>query len=115
VAQEWQVRFDGGHQQRYLADRRAVLRYVLAIAPQAASSRFEVYAEAEPLRLADGSSGGRRFALAEVINLARPGEAARLRGELAVLTRGSDPPEPPAMPSARADKPTVATGPDDPA
>jgi hypothetical protein len=58
VARECQVRFDGGHQQRYLADRRAVLRYVLAIAPQAASSRFEVYAEAEPLRLADGSPGG---------------------------------------------------------
>ena len=92
---EWQVRFDGGHQQRYLADRRAVLRYVLAIAPQAASSRFEVYAEAEPLRLADGSPGGRRFALAEVIDLARPGEADRLRQELADL------PEPPAAPGVR--------------
>jgi hypothetical protein len=85
VAREWQVRFDGGHQQRYLADRRAVLRYVLAIAPQAASSRFEVYAEAEPLRLADGSPGGRRFALAEVIDLGRHGEADRLRRELAEL------------------------------
>lgn len=81
----WQVRFDGGHQQRYLADRRAVLRYVLALAPQAASSRFEVYAEAEPVRLADGSPGGRQFALAEVIDLARPGETDRLREELAGL------------------------------
>ena len=81
----WQVRFDGGHQQRYLADREAVLRYVLAVAPQAASRRFEVYAEAEPVRLADGSPGGRRFTLAEVIDLARPGEAERLRDELGGL------------------------------
>jgi hypothetical protein len=82
AAREWQVRFDGGHQQRYLPDRGAVLRYVLAVAPQAASRRFEVYAEAEPVRLADGSPGGRRFALAEVIDLGRPGEADRLRAEL---------------------------------
>jgi hypothetical protein len=81
----WQVRFDGGRQQRYLADRGEVLRYVLAIAPHAASSRFEVFAEAEPVRLADGSPGGRRFTLAEVIDLARPGEADRLRRELAAL------------------------------
>jgi hypothetical protein len=84
-AGQWQVRFDGGHQQRYLADRAAVLRYVLAVAPQAASSRFEVYAEAEPLLLADGSPGGRQFALAEVIDFARPGEAGRLRAELTAL------------------------------
>jgi hypothetical protein len=81
----WQVRFDGGHQQRYLADRAAVLRYVLAIAPRAASTRFEVYAEGEPVLLADGSQGGRQFALAEVIDLASPGEADRLRAELAAL------------------------------
>jgi hypothetical protein len=82
---QWQVRFDGGHQQRYLPDRGAVLRYVLAIAPHAASTRFEVYAEAEAVLLADGSEGGRQFALAEVIDLASPGEADRLRAELAAL------------------------------
>ena len=87
---QWQVRFDGGRQQRYLADRAAVLRYVLAVAPHAASSRFEVYAETEPVRLADGSPGGRQFALAEVIDLAGPGEAGRLRAELQALA------EPPA-------------------
>jgi hypothetical protein len=86
AAREWQVRFDGGHQQRYLPDRGAVLRYVLAVAPQAASRRFEVYAEAEPVRLADGSPGGRRFALAEVIDLGQPGEADRLRAELEDLS-----------------------------
>ena len=79
---EWQVRFDGGHQQRYLPDRAAVLRYVLAIGPRAASPRFEVFAESGPVRLADGSDGGRQFGLVEVIDLDRPGEAERLREEL---------------------------------
>ena len=79
---QWQVRFDGGHQQRYLPDRAAVLRYVLAVGPHAASPRFEVYAESGPVRLADGSDGGRQFGLVEVIDLARPGEAERLREEL---------------------------------
>jgi hypothetical protein len=79
---QWQVRFDGGHQQRYLPDRAAVLRYVLAVGPHAASPRFEVYAEAGPVRLADGSDGGRQFALVEVIDLSRPDSAERLRSEL---------------------------------
>ena len=78
---QWQVRFDDGHQQRYLPDRAAVLRYVLGVAGQAASPRFEVY-ESSPVRLADGSDGGRQFALVEVIDLSRQGEAERLRQEL---------------------------------
>jgi hypothetical protein len=78
----WQVRFDGGRQQRYLPDRAAVLRYVLAVGPRAASPRFEVFADAGPVRLADGSAAGRRFGLIEVIDLSRPGEAERLREEL---------------------------------
>ena len=79
---QWQVRFDDGHQQRYLPDRTAVLRYVLAVGSHAASPRCEVFAEAEPVRLADGSDGGRQFALVEVIDLSRQGEAERLRQEL---------------------------------
>jgi hypothetical protein len=79
---EYQVRFDDGHQQRYLPDRSAVLRYVLAVGPRAASPRFEVFAEDGSVLLADGSEGGRRFTLVEVIDLSRPGEAERLRGEL---------------------------------
>ena len=78
---DWQVVFDGGHQQRYLPDRAAVLRYVLGVADQAASPRFEVYQSA-PVRLADGSDGGRRFSLAEVIDISLPGAAERLRKEL---------------------------------
>jgi len=79
---EWQVRFDSGHQQRYLPDRQAVLRYVLTVGPQAASPRFEILAEGEPVRMKDGSSVGRRFTLVEVIDLTRPGEIGRLREEL---------------------------------
>jgi hypothetical protein len=81
MQERWQVLFDDGHQQRYLPDRTAVLRYVLGVAGQAASPRFEVY-ESGPVRLADGSDGGRRYRLAEVIDLSRPGEADRLREEL---------------------------------
>jgi hypothetical protein len=80
--EEWQVRFDNGHQQRYLPDREAVLRYVLAVGPHAASPRFEVFAEDDPVRLADGTEAGRQFRLVEVIELDLPGEAERLRGEL---------------------------------
>jgi hypothetical protein len=79
---QWQVRFDDGHQQRYLPDRAAVLRYLLAVAPHAASPRFEVFAESGAVRLADGSDGGRKFTLVEVIDLSRPGEIDRLRAEL---------------------------------
>ena len=78
---EWQVVFDDGHQQRYLPDRAAVLRYVLGVAGQAASPRFEVY-ESGPVRLADGSDGGRRFWMVEVIDLSQQGETERLREEL---------------------------------
>ena len=45
----WQLCFDDGHQQRYLPDRQAVLRYVLAIGPKAASKRFEVFVESGPV------------------------------------------------------------------
>jgi hypothetical protein len=84
-APQWQIRFDDGHQQRYLPDRQSVLRYVLAIGPKAASKRFEVYTETAPVLLSDGTPGGRTFSLAEVIDLGRPHEAERLRAELAAL------------------------------
>jgi hypothetical protein len=91
MTEHWQVRFDGGHQQRYLPDRQAVLRYVLAIGPHAASTRFEVFAEAAPVRLADGSPGGRSYSLVEVIDLAVAGERERLAAELAALASSGDP------------------------
>ncbi len=80
---QWQIRFDDGHQQRYLPDRQAVLRYVLAVGLKAASPRFEVFRESDPVVLGDGSPGGRAFSLVEIIDLARPGEVDRLRSELA--------------------------------
>jgi hypothetical protein len=79
---QWQIRFDDGHQQRYLPDRQAVLRYVLAVGLRAASPRFEVFREAGPVVLGDGTPGGRAFSLVEIIDLARPGEIDRLRAEL---------------------------------
>jgi hypothetical protein len=90
-AATWQVRFDDGHQQRYLPDQAAALEYVLAVGPRAASPRFELFADDGQVMLADGSPGGRRFVLARVIDLARPGEVQRLRAELAELA-GSDRP-----------------------
>ena len=80
---QWQICFDDGHQQRYLPDRQAVLRYVLGVGLRAASPRFEVYSESAPVVLSDGTPGGRVFSLVEVIDLARPGEIERLRAELA--------------------------------
>jgi hypothetical protein len=92
MADHWQIRFDHGHQQRYLPDRQAVLRYVLAIAPRAASQRFEVFAERPPTPVASSQPAGRAFALVDVIDLSRPGEAERLRAELAALA--AEPPDP---------------------
>jgi hypothetical protein len=88
---QWQIRFDRGHQQRYLPDRESVLRYVLSIGPRAPDKRFEVFTESAPVRLADGSPGGRTFSLVEEIDLARAGEAERLQSELAALTRRKNP------------------------
>jgi hypothetical protein len=88
---QWQISFDNGHQQRYLPDRHAVLTYVLAIGPAAASQRFEVFTETAPVRLADGSPGGRAFSLVEVIDLGHAGELERLRAELAALPRAAPP------------------------
>jgi hypothetical protein len=62
-----------------------VLHYVIAIGPQAADTRFEVWAAGERVRLADGSDGGAVFRPVEVLDLAEPGTLERLRAELARL------------------------------
>lgn len=87
---EWQIRFDGGRQQRYLPDRESVLLYVLGIGARTPEPRFEVFSESEPVRLADGSSGGRRFTLAEVLDLREPGVRDRLVAELARTRHGEE-------------------------
>jgi hypothetical protein len=86
MAEHWQIRFDNGHQQRYLPDRQAVLRYVLAIGPRSASTRFEVFAETAPVRPADDRPAGRAYSLVEVIDLSVAGERDRLAAELATLS-----------------------------
>jgi len=97
---QWQISFDGGHQQRYLPDRQAVLTYVLAIGARAPSKRFEVFTETAPVQLADGSPGGRAFSLVEVIDLAQPGEPERLRAELESMPARGAPPRPPGLPTS---------------
>jgi hypothetical protein len=86
----YQLRFDGGRQQRYLPDRRSVLRYVMQIGPRAADTRFEVWTEGAPVRLSDGTPGGRTFELAEVIDVGVPGAYARLRADLDATTASPD-------------------------
>jgi len=85
MADHWQISFDHGHQQRYLPDRRAVLNYVLAIGPRAASPQFEVFVEREPAPPSGGRSAGRTYSRVDVIDLSRPGEVERLRTELAEM------------------------------
>jgi hypothetical protein len=92
MSAQWQIRFDNGHQQRYLPDRQAVLRYVLAVGLKAASPRFEVFRESDPVVLSDGSPGGRAFSLVEIIDLGRPGEIDRLRAELSTAGGPAAPP-----------------------
>ena len=66
---QWQIRIDDGHQQRYLPDRQAVLRNVLTVGRRAASPRFEVFRESDPVVLGDGSPGGRAFSPVQVDDL----------------------------------------------
>jgi hypothetical protein len=82
---ELQLRFDEGHQQRYFADRRSLLECVLRVASQSPHPRFEVWGEGEPMRLADGSSAGKRFELKEVLDLSDENGRERVVAELSAL------------------------------
>jgi hypothetical protein len=81
----FQLRFDGGHQQRYFADRREVLECILRVSTQSPDPRFEVWTQGAPVRLADGSEAGTRFVLAEVLDLSNDGERERVIEELEAL------------------------------
>jgi hypothetical protein len=85
AAGRFQLRFDGGHQQRYFAERREVLECVLRVSAQSPDPRFEVWREGAPVRLADGSEAGTRFELAEVIDLSEDGGRERIIDELEAL------------------------------
>src|SRR5262245_50020810 len=86
----WHLRFDGGRQQRYLTDRREVLRYVLDIGRQSRDPRVEAWAETEPPRRFGGTAvaAGRTFTRVEVFDLSRPEVRSRIRAELDELSEG---------------------------
>lgn len=87
----FQLRFDAGHQQRYFSDRRSLLECVLWVSRQSPDPRFEVWREGAPVRLADGSVAGRRYELAEVLDLSDEGQRERLAAEVQALqARGGD-------------------------
>jgi hypothetical protein len=83
--EELQLRFDGGHQQRYFSDRRAMLACVIRVSTQSPDPRFEVWGHGEPVLLADGREAGKRFELKEVLDLSDEGVRARVAAELAAL------------------------------
>jgi len=86
----WQLRFDGGHQQRYFETRGALAECVLRVARQSPDRRFEVWGEVETTALLDASGTGRTFELIEVLDLDDPQTAARLRSELVAGGSGHD-------------------------
>ncbi len=87
-----QLRFDAGHQQRYFTDRRSLLECVLWVSRQSPHPRFEIWREgAPPVRLADGRLAGKRYELAEVLDLGEPGQRERLAAEVQALqAKGGD-------------------------
>lgn len=84
----FQLRFDGGHQQRYFSDRRDLLACVLRVSTQSPDPRFEVWGQGEAVRLADGRRLGRQFEMKEVLDLSEDGVRERVEAELAALERG---------------------------
>jgi hypothetical protein len=81
----YQLRFDAGHQQRYFPDRRSLLECVLWVSRQSPDPRFEVWREGTPVRLADGSTAGKRYELVEVLDLSEQGRRERLAAEVQAL------------------------------
>ncbi len=87
----FQLRFDAGHQQRYFSDRRSLLECVLRVSRQTPHPRFEVWREGAPVRLADGRVAGKRYELAEVLDLSEHGQRERLVAEVQALqAKGGD-------------------------
>jgi hypothetical protein len=88
---ELQLRFDEGHQQRYFSDRRELLKCVVRVAAQSPEPRFEIWGEGEPIRMSDGSTGGKRFELLETLDLSRQEDKDRVISELNTLEHGGAP------------------------
>lgn len=83
--EQFQLRFDGGHQQRYFSDRRDLLACVLRVSTQSPDPRFEVWGQGEPVQLANGRKLGRQFEIREVLDLSEDGVRERIEAELAGL------------------------------
>ena len=91
MTESLQLRFDAGHQQRYFSDRRSLLECVLWVSSQSPHPRFEIWREGTPVRLADGRVAGKRYELAEVLDLSEPGLRERLAAEVqALAAKGGD-------------------------
>jgi len=82
TAGELQLRFDGGHQQRYFSERRGLVECILRVSAQSPDPRFEVWRQGEPVLLADGREAGKRFELDEVLDLSDENVKKRLLAEL---------------------------------
>ena len=91
AAGRFQLRFDGGHQQRYFEQRRELLECVLRVSTQSPDPRFEIWMEGAPVRLADGRAAGVSFELAEVLDLSDEGQRERVVAELESLDQGEAP------------------------
>jgi hypothetical protein len=64
---------------------------VLWVSRQSPHPRFEIWREGTPVRLADGRVAGKRYELAEVIDLNEPGQRERLAAEVQELrAKGGD-------------------------
>jgi hypothetical protein len=85
--EEFQLRFDGGHQQRYFSERRDLLECVLRVSTKSPDPQFEVWGQGRPVLLANGQEAGRRFEIKEVIDLSKEGVRERVMAELAGLER----------------------------
>ncbi len=83
----FQLRFDGGHQQRYFSERRGLLECVLRVSTQSPDPHFEVWKEGAAVLLADGREAGKRYELDEVLDLSQEGTRERVVAELEVLDR----------------------------
>lgn len=92
----YQLKFDGGHQQRYFADRGSLLACVLRVSKQTPYPQFEIWQEAPPATLTGGRPAGRRYELVEVLD-ARDGDLRRrILDELHALNADPQPPTSPA-------------------
>jgi hypothetical protein len=89
-AEQWQLRFDWGRQQRYFSDRRALLECVERVSRHSPDRRFEVWMEGSPVLLTDGREAGRRYELVEVLDLDDSGVRERLKAELIALRQQGD-------------------------